>query len=90
MKDDDIRVESTGRSRSHVNLVNSGYELLRLDRRRWRETIAFLLSPAARLHNLKDVRTRMWREAICEVDCNVGFKADTDVGWQINPRDTLS
>ena len=63
---------NTDRDLSAAGILLSGYGLLRLSPDRWRDLIGRLVAPATRLHDLRNVRTRMWREALCELDspCN--------------------
>lgn len=50
-------------------LTIAGYQLLRLHPGHWRPLIQQLVGPAIRLHDLKSARTRMWRDALCELEC---------------------
>ena len=34
----------------------------------WREALAAMASPMVRLHHLRNIRTRMLRDALCDVD----------------------
>ncbi len=34
----------------------------------WREAIARLASPMVRLHHLRNMRTQMMRDALCDID----------------------
>lgn len=52
-----------------AEITLAGYELLRLNRRRWRRLLGELLGPAFRLHDLRSAGTRMWREAFCRIEC---------------------
>jgi hypothetical protein len=51
-----------------AELTLSGYALLRLSPTRWRSLWRRIAGPAFRLHELRNVRTRMWREALCDLD----------------------
>ena len=35
----------------------------------WREMLKALFAPAVRLHRYRDLRTSMFRDAVCELDC---------------------
>ena len=56
------------RSREPAEVTLSAYGLLRLSPTRWRSVLRRLAGPAIRLHGLRNVRTRMWREALCDFD----------------------
>ena len=39
----------------------------------WREALAAIASPMVRLHHLRNIRTQMLRDALCDLDgCDTG------------------
>lgn len=57
-----------------AEIMLAGYEMLRLRGRHWRRLVDYLAGPAFRLHGYRSASTRIWREALCELDCG-----DSDV-----------
>jgi len=51
-----------------TRVILSAYALLRLSPAPWRTLLRQLAAPAIRLHELRNARTRMWREAFCDLD----------------------
>ena len=47
-----------------TDLVVSAYAKLRPGPDRWRSAVRRLAGPVLRLHNLRDARTRLWRDAL--------------------------
>ena len=52
-----------------AGIILAGYEMLRLRRLHWRRLIDFAVGPAFRLHEFRNSSTRIWRQALCELDC---------------------
>lgn len=52
-----------------TDIALSAYGLLRLQPNRWRQLLQDLLSPAMRMHRLRDARTRLWTELVSAADC---------------------
>lgn len=48
---------------------SGAHESAQSQRMSWRNTIAWLTSPAFRLHSYRNVHTRMLRGALCTIDC---------------------
>ena len=57
----------------------SAHERTQAHRISWRKSIAWLTSPAFRIHRYRNIHTRMLRSALCTIDCGeVGQRTEDD------------
>ena len=59
-------------------LQQAAARLARFHRISWREALGRATSAAFRLHHYRDVRTRMFYDALCHVDCTNDCGPDDD------------
>ena len=58
------------------DLTLRAYRRLRPGRATWQRITAAFVGPAVRLHRLRNTATRLWRDAICDLDCG-GERGET-------------
>lgn len=52
-----------------AEIMLDAYAMLRLQPRHWRRLLSSIAGPAFRLHEFRNSSTRIWREALCELEC---------------------
>jgi hypothetical protein len=65
-KNDDLRNAGLG----PADLMLQAYRQLRPGRPAWQRVTEAIAGPAIRLHRLRNTSTRLWRGAICDLDCS--------------------